>query len=161
MSWISLCNLFCDMLNDCGATSITIHSFRIFKIQQLCCLPSLTCPYYAQSPQLQRPVPAECVESPRAIQFAIGSVVVVLQAQISPIFGIWDLITAIFTTFDVLHVQSARLLESHTRPTQCGKSHRAIRFAIWPLVAVLQAQISPIFGIWDPATAIFITFDML
>ena len=53
---------------------------------------SLLCPVT----QFHRPVPAQCAEFPRTIQFAVESVVVVLQAQISRIFGIWDLITAIF-----------------------------------------------------------------
>jgi len=87
--------------------------------------------------------------------------VAALQAQISSIFGIWDHARATFTTFDVLQLQSARSLESRTGPIRCAKSHRAILLAIWSMVAVPQAQISPIFGIWDHATAIFTTFDVL
>jgi len=87
--------------------------------------------------------------------------VAVLPAQICPIFGIWDRVTATFTTFDVLQLQSARPLESRTRPIWCAESHRSILLAIRSMVAVPQAQISPIFANWDHATAIFTTFDVL
>jgi len=66
----------------------------------------------------------------------------VLQAQISPILGIWDPVTCIFTTFDVLQLQSTRPREWRTWPIQRAQFHRFIPFTIWPLVVVLQAQIS-------------------
>ena len=82
-------------------------------------------------------------------------------STISPIFGIWDPVTATFTTFDVLQIQSARSLEWRTRPMWCIEYHRAILLAISLMVAVLQAQICPIFGIWDPVTATFTMVDLL
>jgi len=52
-----------------------------------------------------------------------------------------------FTTFDVLYLQSARHLEPRTRPIRCVESRRAIHFAIRPVVVVVQVQTYPIFGI--------------
>jgi len=68
----------------------------------------------------------------------IQSIVVFLQEKISQFFRIWDLTTAMFTTFDVLQLLSARPLEPYTTSIQCGESHRAICFAICSVNVVLQ-----------------------
>ena len=39
MRWISSCYPFCDTFSGCGAASINIHGFRIFKIPQHGCHP--------------------------------------------------------------------------------------------------------------------------
>ena len=54
--------------------------------------------------------------------------------------------TATFTTFDVLQLQSARPLESHTRPIQYAESPRDIHFVIRSLAVALEAQTLPIFA---------------
>ena len=48
---------------------------------------------------------------------------------------------------DMLPLQSAKASEWHTRPIRCAESPGAIHSMIGSLVAVLQPQTSPIFGI--------------
>ena len=105
--------------------------------------------------------PIRCAKSPRDIRFAIQSLVVVLQAGTSPIFGILNPAAGVFTTLDMLPLLSTRHWRSHTRPIPRAESYRVTRFAIHCLVVVLQAGTSPIFGILNPAAGVFPTLDMV
>jgi len=67
-------------------------------------------------------------------------------STISPIFGIWDPVTATFTTFDVLQLQSGTPLEWCPRPIQYAGSPRDIHFLIRSLAVALEAQTLPIFA---------------
>jgi len=105
--------------------------------------------------------PIELAQSPRAIRFAPQCLVVVLQAGTSPIFGILNPAARVFTTLDMVPLQSTRHWGSLTRPIRRAESPRAIRFAIQCLVVVPQAGTSPIFGILNPAAGVFPTLDMV
>ena len=56
-----------------------------------------------------RPGPIRCAESPRAIRFPIALLALPPQAKTSPIFGIHDRAARVFTTFEMLTLQSAGL----------------------------------------------------
>jgi len=105
--------------------------------------------------------PIRCAKSPRAIRFAIQSLVVVLQAGTSPIFGILNPAAGVFPTLDMVPLQSTRHWGLCTRSIQRAESPRAIHSTIQCLLVGLQAGTSPIVGILNPAAGVFTTLDMV
>jgi len=69
--------------------------------------------------------------------------------------------TDMFTTFDVLQIQSAGHLKSLNGPIRCSESLRTIHSASQLLVVSMHAQISWIFGIWEPAAYMLTTLNPL
>ena len=161
MRWISSCHLFCDPTSGWGTADTNTSNFRNLRS----CNSYIYHHWYAPTTASQA--------------FEIGFQTYLMRwiSSCNPfchatsdchttgtnisIFGIWNHAIAIFTTFDMLQLQPARHLKLVSRPIWCAKSPRTFHFAMQPVIGVLQAQTSPIFRIWDHATAKFTTFDVL
>ena len=105
--------------------------------------------------------PAWWAETPRTIHSVISLLVVAMHAQISRIFGIWDLAAYGLTTLHPLPLQWARHCGSHPRPIQCAEPSHAVLPVVQLLPVALQVQTLPIFGIWDHDLPVFSTLRPL